>query len=133
MKPEIKALWVEALRSGKYQQGSGALHSVYEDGSVKHCCLGVLCVVAKENGVDLPVDKTWPSERDTEEKRVRMEYAGDSVWLPVAVRKWAGIENCNPYVKFPLPTNLENRGSLTGLNDTGLTFEQIADYIEASL
>ncbi len=38
MKPEIKELWVEALRSGKYIQGTGQLRIADE----KHCCLGVL-------------------------------------------------------------------------------------------
>lgn len=32
--------WVEALRSGKYPQGVGFLHS-----EGKYCCLGVLCAV----------------------------------------------------------------------------------------
>ena len=39
MNPELKAKWVEALRSGKYTQARGALHR--KDGS--YCCLGVLC------------------------------------------------------------------------------------------
>jgi hypothetical protein len=39
--PEIKAKWVEALRSGRYQQATGKLMT--EEG---YCCLGVLCEVA---------------------------------------------------------------------------------------
>ena len=38
MDPEIKRQWVEALRSGKYEQGRLFLE---RDG--KFCCLGVLC------------------------------------------------------------------------------------------
>lgn len=38
----IKRDWIEALRSGKYKQGTGRLHGA--DGSF--CCLGVLCHVA---------------------------------------------------------------------------------------
>ena len=34
----VRAKWVAALRSGKYKQGSGALHC--QDGAM--CCLGVL-------------------------------------------------------------------------------------------
>ena len=37
---ETLEAWVTALRSGKYEQGTGAL---YRDG--KHCCLGVLMEV----------------------------------------------------------------------------------------
>lgn len=40
MKADLKAKWIDALRSGKYEQGRGAL---LNDG--KYCCLGVLCEV----------------------------------------------------------------------------------------
>lgn len=40
MKAKLKAKWVEALRSGKYEQGKYYL----SDGG-KFCCLGVLCDV----------------------------------------------------------------------------------------
>lgn len=40
MNPKLKAKWVKALRSGKYQQGNGYLYT----GS-GYCCLGVLCSV----------------------------------------------------------------------------------------
>jgi len=42
MKKKLKKKWVKALRSGKYDQGTGGLHS--EDDNT-HCCLGVLCEV----------------------------------------------------------------------------------------
>lgn len=38
MTPEFKALWIEALRSGKYKQGRGALRR-----GDTFCCLGVAC------------------------------------------------------------------------------------------
>lgn len=38
---ELKAKWIEALRSGKYEQCQDALH----DG-IGHCCLGVLEIVS---------------------------------------------------------------------------------------
>ncbi len=37
--PELKAKWVEALRSGKFVQGETDLHDCSED---TYCCLGVL-------------------------------------------------------------------------------------------
>ena len=43
MNPEVKKLWVEALRGGKYVQGKGKLHYISKDGQEKFCCLGVLC------------------------------------------------------------------------------------------
>lgn len=50
--------WVEALESGKYQQGQGNLlmvESWNDDGSrsESYCCLGVATRVAVENGLDL--------------------------------------------------------------------------------
>ncbi len=41
MDAELKTKWVEALRSGEYEQGIMYLR---RDG--KHCCLGVLCELA---------------------------------------------------------------------------------------
>lgn len=40
MKAKLKAKWVEALRSGKYEQGK-----YYLSKGGKFCCLGVLCDV----------------------------------------------------------------------------------------
>jgi hypothetical protein len=41
MDAQIKAKWLEALRSGKFKQGFGQLQK--DDA---YCCLGVLCVAA---------------------------------------------------------------------------------------
>ena len=41
MKNDIKAKWLEALRSGRYEQGTGRLRN-YRN---QFCCLGVLCDV----------------------------------------------------------------------------------------
>lgn len=39
MNKKIKKLWVKALRSGKFEQTTGAL---YNEGNDGYCCLGVL-------------------------------------------------------------------------------------------
>jgi hypothetical protein len=36
-----KAIWLEALRSGKYKQGVGQLRRTKLNGSFEYCCLGV--------------------------------------------------------------------------------------------
>lgn len=49
MSPEVKAKWVAALRSGKYQQERNALTNYVDQKSgdpARYCCLGVLCVIA---------------------------------------------------------------------------------------
>jgi len=43
MNKENKKLWIEALRSGKFEQGIGALCK-----NNKYCCLGVLVKVFEE-------------------------------------------------------------------------------------
>lgn len=40
----IKSEWLEALKSGKYIQGTTSLRNI-ENGITKHCCLGVLCEI----------------------------------------------------------------------------------------
>ena len=40
MDPEAKRIWVEALRSGEYNQVEGALFSANANG---YCCLGLKC------------------------------------------------------------------------------------------
>ena len=43
MDKELRELWLEALRSGKYAQGRSVL---YHNDTNRYCCLGVLCKVA---------------------------------------------------------------------------------------
>ena len=46
MEVALKAKWVEALKSKKFEQGQGSLHKVGPTDIHKFCCLGVLCEVA---------------------------------------------------------------------------------------
>jgi len=110
MNPQIKQKWVSALRSGDYQQTKGRLRK--ED---KFCCLGVLCdLYGKENNVE------WEISEDS--GKYMFQNKGAS--LPSSVRKWAGVENDNPEICAT---------SLSELNDTGSTFNEIADLIEEHL
>ena len=51
MKRELLNKWIDALRSGEYEQGNGVLclESATEPEKLFHCCLGVLCEVAGLN------------------------------------------------------------------------------------
>lgn len=131
MKQEIKASWLEALRSGRFEQTDGALSKV-RDGRLKHCCLGVLCELAVEAGV---VDRDAQA-RDVVEggyvgyvpKGYGAHYGETSV-LPAAVTGWAELDETNPGVSGP-----DGRTSLAGLNDDhSYTFAAIADVIEREL
>lgn len=60
MDAELKAKWVEALRSGKYRQTRCKLHHTLTD---SFCCLGVLCVVGgqKIRTIDVALPDYWRS------------------------------------------------------------------------
>lgn len=116
MKPEIKAKWVAALRSGEYKQGHGALR--YED---SFCCLGVLCDLAAREGVGAwREDGTFATSDDSFDVSASLP--------PKAVGQWAGLMDPNPHVTLGV-----SRNALSGLNDNGDTFAVIADLIEAHL
>lgn len=115
MKPEIKARWVAALRSGEYQQGSDFLNC-----QGNYCCLGVLCDLAVKDG-----ECEWDSRGPV----MRMCIDGNSVTLPQVVREWAGLPAANPrliYDDIDLPVSELN-------DEIGLKFPQLADLIEAQL
>ena len=111
MNKEIKARWVDALRSGVYTQTTGALRN--EKG---YCCLGVLC--------DLHAHETntpWVPDAFS------FVYADELNVLPSIVRKWAGLLRKDPIVK-------EAEAPLTYMNDSQRrTFAEIADVIEKGL
>ena len=113
MNPQIKQKWVDALRSGDYQQTKGRLRK--ED---KFCCLGVLCdLYIKENNVE------WEPSTHYKNAYVFQDMA---TILPRSVVEWAGVGEGNPLVN-------DGDSSLAKLNDRGSTFNEIADLIEEHL
>lgn len=121
---DIKAKWVEALRSGKYKQGAAALKRVWSEENeenVEYCCLGVLCELAVEDGVLGPAE-----QKDNSYSRYYNEERSE---LPDAVMVWADIPQANPV--FEIDVHGTRRDAIC-LNDGGWTFEQIADIIENS-
>jgi hypothetical protein len=131
--PENMRKFVEALRSGRFTQGAGALEYVDTNGVTKNCCLGVACRVAMENGVKLTV---YPSYRYTLhlmlstlpktafDDGLRDPDAVEIVnVLPPTVKLWLGVKSDNPF--------LDNVARATEFNDTfGRDFQEIADAFE---
>jgi len=115
---DARRLWVEALRSGDYEQGIGALNARSDDGVDRFCCFGVACEVAIANGV--PVEKKRGSIGD-------YTYDGHAAFLPRSVLRWLGTDD------MPVVTVNAQRHTLVDLNDDGRSFEAIADLIEAQL
>lgn len=111
--------WVDALRSGKYEQ---VQHSLSWDG--RYCCLGVACELAIKDGVSLVVEE---SEKGISSSKI---YSGEENILPCAVVAWLGLQS-------PDGAYLCSKGedhiltTLTTKNDNGASFSEIADIIES--
>jgi hypothetical protein len=126
----VKKKWIEALRSGMYDQSKLALRK--EDG---FCCLGVLCdVLSGEVGGE------WKhTSSDLEDMEFHAAEASHPVTesLPKSVQERAELDEPNPQV--PVPENAsdeyfeDDSTTLAELNDQGFSFEEIADVIEQSL
>src|SRR5438093_9628733 len=89
MNPEVKDLWISALESGQYDQGSGALH--VDD---KFCCLGVLCDLANRAGIL----STFSIHRD--DGPMIYTYDGIPSILPESVVGWAGLGSRDPNIRI---------------------------------
>jgi hypothetical protein len=122
MNQELKQKWIEALRSGKYIQGQGALRSVDED---EYCCLGVLCEY-------LP-NVRWENGDDSNYTAVLFNELGDvtrsTLFLPGTLNVDLGLnilirEDGDSYTIYSM---------LMYMNDEGKNFNEIADYIERYL
>ena len=118
-----REVWLEALRSGDYQQGTGALKRISEHGDeVTYCCLGVACeVVAPERfsaqpritGKYMFTGKVYDCQCEFE---VTHEFQGSP---PNDILDLLGISD-------------QDASDLMHMNDAeGRDFLYIADYVEA--
>jgi hypothetical protein len=108
MNQEIKQRWIQALRSGEYEQGEGGL---FHCG--KFCCLGVLTdLYIKEHGFQWKQDSAdlWSFEDERET-------------LPQSVQDWSGIDAPDPMICHSFATDLNDYHDAS--------FEDIAVYIAA--
>ena len=128
MDKHIKQLWIDALLSGEYKQGTGQLHTQETDGTDYFCCLGVLTDLAIKNGVPLEIEV---QSADTGERRIA--YNGCYEYLPLAVAEWAGVPTQGSYNLVASEDNERVTAatqSLAELNDEGYPFEDIAEEIK---
>lgn len=134
MNPTIKERWVEALRSGDYEQGARRLSS-----AAGLCCLGVLCDLAVQDGIARWSEPDLrPPGQDGYEPyyfpgvrtcHVDELLQSDRGVLPKAIYQWAELPDANPAIPFKDTP----RAALSQLNDGGESFATIARVIEQHL
>ena len=119
LKPKVKKAWVAALRSGNYDQTENYLRV-----GNNYCCLGVLC--------DLGSGK-W---RKPTEMEFNSHCLPDTAKIYCPVGGFVGGPE-KDIGTMPPTTVIEASGitkddmsALTELNDTGCSFDEIADFIE---
>lgn len=116
--------WIAALRSGDYKQAIGLLHD-HETGCM--CCLGVACNI--HSGLE--------PEPGTGHYSHRVFYGGDSVAAPAPLVEALKLRDELGWIDVDQLSS-ETRGwlggqsNLAGLNDVGVPFTEIADFIEAN-
>ena len=134
MKIDIAKQWVDALKSGTYQQGQGKLHATDIKGECMYCCLGVLCDLYMQQNPDELDVKVVTRKSDAFPQHFQMLSIGDdsitvydneSVVLPLRVREWAGMSD--PLGRFT--DSSHGQDSLAELNDHGMSFAKLADVI----
>ena len=119
MKTKERDEWVEALRTGGFDQSKHVLQDNHG-----FCCLGVACEIFKED-LNLKVEKVVFREGGFE---VYYDYQGQV--MPQKLADFLGLTT-----REGLFTELRMEGAqpgdtLTSLNDSGATFTQIADILE---
>lgn len=104
MDATYKEKWLEALRSGNYEQGKGFLKNWD-----KYCCLGVLCSIHPD------------TVADGSGFVIKGERGYHDTYLPDTIAENLGLDE----------NTLDN---LVDMNDEeGKTFSEIADWIEVNL
>lgn len=111
---EMKARWLEALRSGRYQQGEKAL----KDGPC-FCCLGV--------ALDVIDSAQWGANG----WGVRDEHDGPVFSMSDTVELSAQLGV--PEYACSLLADMNDGTQTGGLEERRLSFAEIADWIEANL
>lgn len=119
MKEEIKDKWVNALRSGAYQQTEFSLKV-----NDCFCVLGVLCDLAVKEGVadwrevgydGMSYGRVYNKGKDS----------SSSSEVLVDIQQWSGLQSSRGFLM-----NDALAPTLSDLNDEGTNFEVLADYIE---
>lgn len=116
MDAELKAKWIEALRSGKYVQAKSVLRTVDD----QFCCLGVL-------GNICAADKWTFHQAERETDNEYWSFENEDSLLPEDFGDTIGVS----YKIQETLAELNDGNARTNLKPH--SFEEIADYIEKNL
>lgn len=130
---EVRQLVAAELKtSGKWKQGRYGLGFLLNaEDQAQYCVLGVIAELAIKNGVE--VKRDWINGE--------FSYDDESQCLPPKIQEWVGFSTEFGELKFDLKELLQRRGlwdenrlppgnDLAGANDYGISFEEIAKWIE---
>lgn len=120
-------LWIRALRSGEFTQTRSRLRKSFGAGQHNHCCLGVVCELysATVGGFFMENDIFISDFYDSKPYAFsthgfKFDPVQDTHMLSDAMLKWLGLSD-------------NAQSALVGANDSGWTFDQIANWLESAL
>lgn len=124
MDAEIKRKWIADLRSGQFQQVNGFLHHKEPSTGYGYCCLGVLCVSVGAEFSD------WSG---FDEETADYSSFGDVPVLDGDILSVGEDQELSPSFIRDIGLSQEDQKTLIKMNDDGVPFADIADYIEKNL
>ena len=107
--PKVRSKWTNALRSGEFDQAKGVLRNPSTGGM---CCIGVLCHIYGESDKELDNNKRLPNSTE-----FNIDIIPKSCDI-LSVRE--SLVESSPWA------------ILARMNDSGHSFNAIADYIETN-
>ena len=120
MKPELKEAWLKNLRSGNFAQTRGHLGESSPAGQDSFCCLGVLCETAGCARLS---------------RNVKDDY-GHAIFgytVPPLPGGDNGSRLTEKLLKGDFGLNTNQIKTLIAANDSGMSFSEIADWIEENI
>ncbi|HEY6018330.1 MAG TPA: hypothetical protein VIY48_00060 [Candidatus Paceibacterota bacterium] len=129
MVPEVKALLLDALKSGEYQKTTGLLKRHNDDDTVGYCCLGVLSDVANKQGVcgewkratdGAGYPQHWYDMPEEVNDGFETYVSNNTAFLPKSVAEWSGLDDAVQTV-------------LANINDESTDFAPVIEHIEINL
>lgn len=136
LKAAVKTRWLAALATARQASGRLTYQRNTDDPTVtEHCCWGVLCQLAAEDGIVTARPAGKDARPGVIEYGNRGGYSGELP--PLAVLRWA-FEELTPELERDHDVQLQAPGGqrpewLAVLNDSGTDFATISDLIRDNL